>query len=412
VVWLLVSARLFRRCIPASGLARRLAMLLLAATITGCAALPRTPFTAEEQEKAIIPGLPAVRAWADAPEALFEVNEAAASRQRPSGPRTTFSYLALSGGGGEGAYGAGVLSGWTATGNRPEFTIVSGVSTGALIAPFAFLGSRYDGVLRELYSGGYAEVLVQPANPLAALFGSGLSGNERLRALVAQFTDERLLADIAAEHAKGRKLLVITTNLDAQRGVIWNLGAVAASDVPDKLALFRDVLVASASVPALFPPMLIDAEADGHRFQEMHVDGTVTDPVYTLPEEILVRSIGRRTGVAKPNFYVLVNNRIEPSFRLIESRTLDIAVRTFSTAVKEQERSIVLATHEFARDKGIGFNLSYIDKAIPEDGATGFDTAYMRGLYEYGYRKARSGHAWEATPPDARIAAAVVAGQR
>ncbi|WP_430642280.1 patatin-like phospholipase family protein [Afipia clevelandensis] len=189
------------------------------------------------------------------------------------------TYLALSGGGADGAYGAGVLNGWTASGTRPTFLIVSGVSTGALIAPFAFLGPQYDETLPDIYTSGVAASLIDTPNVLNALFGGGLSGNSRLRELVAQYVNQEMLVSVAAEYAKGRKLFIVTTNLDTQRTVIWDMGRIAKVGSPKALSLFRDVVAASASIPVVFSPMLIDAQANGKQFQEMHVDGGVTAPV-------------------------------------------------------------------------------------------------------------------------------------
>jgi predicted acylesterase/phospholipase RssA len=163
------------------------------------------------------------------------------------------------------------------------------VSTGSLIAPFAFLGPQYDGVLRELYTSGIAESLLEDSNPLRVLFGSGLAGNTRLRELVARYVGTDLIQAIAREYAKGRRLLVVTTDLDTQRTVIWDMGRIATIGTADALNLFRDVMTASASIPLVFPPMLIEAEASGRRFQEMHVDGGVTAPVLALPDLFLLQ---------------------------------------------------------------------------------------------------------------------------
>ncbi len=184
----------------------------------------------------------------------------------------------------DGAYGAGVLNGWTEAGTRPSFSMVSGVSTGALIAPFAFLGPDYDATLRDVYTSGVAASLLDAPNPFNAIFGSGLFGNTRLRELVAKYIDETFVAAVAAEHAKGRMLFVVTTNLDPSAPPSGTWGRIASLRTPEALNLFRDVVAASASLPVVFPPMLVTAEANGRRFEEMHVDGGVTAPVLTLPE--------------------------------------------------------------------------------------------------------------------------------
>ena len=308
------------------------------------------------------------------------------------------TYLALSGGGADGAYGAGVLNGWTAAGTRPKFSVVSGVSTGALIAPFAFLGSAYDATLRDAYTTGIAESLIDSPNIINVLFRSGLFENARLRELVARYVDHDMLAAVAAEHAKGRDLFVVTTNLDTQRTVIWDMGRIAAIESPQALTLFRDVIAASASIPVVFAPVLIDAEAKGHHFQEMHADGGVTEPVLTLPEAFLLRNGALARGL-RMNIYILVNNTVERDFQLVPNSTIDIAARASASVTKTQTRSILYETFDFARRNNFGFNLTYIDKNLPSPGLSGFKMNYMRALYQYGYDKAKSGNLWAKAPP-------------
>lgn len=362
-------------------------VIALSWMLAACASPPRVPYTAAEANAARVLNMNDLRRYADEPASAF------VQMKLIAGPR---NYLALSGGGADGAYGAGLLNGWTAAGTRPSFSIVSGVSTGALIAPFAFLGPQYDPTLREFYTSGIAETLLDSPNPLNAIFGSGLFGNKRLRELVAQYINEEFVAAVAAQYAKGRMLFVVTTNLDSQRSVIWDLGRIASLRTPESLDLFRDVVAASASLPAVFPPMLINAEAGGARFQEMHVDGGVMAPVLTLPEAYLLRNASGKS--LDLQLYILINNKIEPEFQVVPDRTLEIAGRSSSTLLKTQTRSILFTTYDFARRNKFGFNLSYIEADRPLSPA-GFNTAYMRDLFQYGYDKALSGHAWTKAPP-------------
>jgi predicted patatin/cPLA2 family phospholipase len=368
------------------------ALVLLAAmsVLAGCSTVPRTPYTASAAAASTVLDLSGLRQYADEPASAFRTNA-----KFRAGP---VSYLALSGGGADGAYGAGVLNGWTAAGTRPRFSVVSGVSTGALIAPFAFLGPAYDATLRDIYTSGVAENLLNTPSIVHALFGSGLFGNTHLRELVARYVGQDMLAAIAAEHAKGRDLLIVTTNLDTQRTVIWDMGRIAAIGSPQALGLFRDILAASASIPVVFPPMLIDAEANGHRFQEMHVDGGVTAPVLTLPEAFLLQS-GGFAAALRMNIYILINDKVERDFQLVPNSTIDIAARTSASVTKTQIRSVLHETYDFARRNNVGFNLTYIDKDVPSPGSFGFETSYMRSLYQYGYDKAKAGDFWAKTPP-------------
>lgn len=381
---------------------RMLVALALAGGVSACASLPRNPYTAQEAAAATVPGMGPVRAYADA--AASEIATIAARPERGK----AFTYLALSGGGGDGAYGAGVLNGWTASGMRPEFTIVSGVSTGALIAPFAFLGPQYDPYLTDFYTSGIGETLVQSPSLTNVLFGSGLFGDERLRATVGRYVTPDLLFRVATEHAKGRRLYIVTTNLDSQRPVIWNMGAIAASGAPNAADLFRDVLTASASVPAVFPPQLLDVQAGGRTFQEMHVDGSVIIPVFTLPQAFLSGDVRiKKTG--KADIFVVMNGRLEPDFDVTANTALSIAGRSFTTASRARSRVTLAATEAITRRSGIGFNLTYIDDSAPRASASrGFDTAYMRDLYNAGYEKGRTGRFWHHSVPSAPIAPSVV----
>lgn len=379
----------------------------LAAQLAACSSIPRIPYSAGEAAAAVVPGTdPGVRAYADASESTFTAMVA-----RPNRQRMPFAYLALSGGGGDGAYGAGILNGWTESGTRPEFSLVSGVSTGALIAPFAFLGSGYDSYLTDIYTSGIASSLVQSPSVTNVLFGSGLFGDGRLRDLVRRYVTSDLLAAIAEQHAKGRRLLVVTTNLDSQRAVIWNMGAIAAGGGPNAVSLFIDVLTASASIPAVFPPQLLDVQAGGRAFQEMHVDGSVVTPVFTLPQSFLLRD-GRLRSTGKSDIYVVINGRLEPEFDLAENNTLSIVERSFTTASRARSRATLASTNAFTRNNGIGFNLTYIDEAVPSaSAARGFDTAYMRTLYQDGFEKARRGAFWLKSVPTAPLVKAIVASR-
>ncbi|MBR1146226.1 patatin-like phospholipase family protein [Bradyrhizobium sp. AUGA SZCCT0431] len=381
-----------------------LAMVSALSLLTaGCSSLPRTPHSVAEASSARVLDLTDLRRYADEPAATFRQYPAQAMLR---GPRT---YLALSGGGADGAYGAGVLIGWTETGSRPSFSIVSGVSTGALIAPFAFLGPGHDATLRELYTSGIAESLLDAPNPFNAIFGAGLFGNARLRELVAKYIDADFVASVAAEHAKGRRLLVVTTNLDSQRTAIWDMGRIASLRTPAALNLFRDVVAASASLPVVFPPMLVSAEANGKRFEEMHVDGGVTAPVLTLPEAYLLHD-------AKPGkldnlqLYILINNKVEREFKLVRNATVEIAARSSSTMTKIQTRSILYSTYIFARRNKFGFNLTYIEGDQPASPTSGFDTAYMRALFQYGYDRARGNRVWSVSPPPDELEPAPMSG--
>jgi hypothetical protein len=363
--------------------------LLCSLALAACTSLPRTPYSAADASSSRVLDIDGLRRYTDEPVTKFRFEKDDLSSTR--------TYLALSGGGADGAYGVGVLNGWTAAGTRPTFSVVSGVSTGGLIAPFAFLGSQYDDTLREVYTSGIASSLLDDPSIIRVLFGSGLFGNKRLRELVARYVGPEILAAVARENAKGRKLLVVTTDLDTQRTVVWDMGKIAAVGSPEALRLFRDVMAASASIPLVFPPILIEAEGQGRRFEEMHVDGGVTAPVLTLPDALLFQ--GRLPGNSRMNIYILVNKKLERTFELVSNSTLDVASRSLSSITQSQTRSVIFSTYDFAKRNRWGFHLSYIERDYPAAASEGFDTAYMRTLYQHGYEKAASGRAWTSTLP-------------
>src|SRR3954470_9415155 len=285
------------------------AAALVLAALSGCASVTRAPFTKEQQAVAVIPGIPNARVWSDErAEALL-----ARARSTAFARGTDVSVLALSGGGSNAACGAGLLAGWWGRGGRPEFAIVTGASAGALIAPFAFLGPSYDVLLKGLFSEGIGEELLQ-IDGLQAIFGAGVFKTEPLKRLIARYVDDTMLERIGSEHSRGRRLLIVTTNLDAQRTAVWDMGAIAASGVPGALHLFRDVLVASASVPGVYSPVLINVEGEGNRFEEMHVDGGVRANLLVVPESLLLSSVPAPASGVQPRVYVLMNNKLEQDF--------------------------------------------------------------------------------------------------
>jgi predicted patatin/cPLA2 family phospholipase len=363
-----------------------------------CTSVTRIPYTQQEQATAAIPGIPGARIWADDP-AVVTVRRSVVSRVTAKQPIV----LALSGGGADGAFGAGLLAGWSARGTRPQFTLVTGASAGALIAPFAFLGPAYDDTLRSVFATGEMANLLQPEG-LAGLFvGTGLFKSKPLRDLIARHVDAPMLAAIAREYQAGRRLYVVTTNLDAQRTTIWDMGKIAASGDPGALDLFRNVLTASASIPGVFSPVLIDVEANGRRFAEMHVDGGVTTNVLILPEAILMSGTPVFPPDARPKVYVVMNSHLAPDFEVVKASTLQTVIRSFETSVRANTRNTLLASYQFAKGRNWDFNLASIDSNYPKSDTIGFDLAYMQQLFDYGYQRARAGILWQSTPAQLKL---------
>ena len=386
--------------------AARLFMIAACAlAIAGCASVARTPYTQQEQAEAVIPGIPGARLWADNP-AIATGRRSVVSRVPVKQP----TVLALSGGGADGAFGAGLLTGWSARGTRPQFTFVTGASAGALIAPFAFLGPAHDDTLRSVFASGEMANLLQ-SEGLGGLFGAGLFKTAPLRELIARHVDAGLLAAIAQEYRAGRRLYVVTTNLDAQRTAIWDMGKIAASGEPGALDLFRNVLTASASIPGVFSPVLIDVEAQGRHFAEMHVDGGVTTNVLILPEAVLVSGTPVFPPDARPKVYIVMNGKLSPDFEVVKASTLPIVTRSFETSVRANTRNTLLASYQFAKGRNWEFNLTSVDPDYPKPNSIGFDQAYMQQLFDYGHQRGRSGIIWQSTPSEFTAPPPRVAGR-
>lgn len=381
------------------------AICVLALVLVGCAGVPdRIPYTRSEQAIAVVDGMPDdIRVWADASLSTFEPSlRQLGDRLRRTGE--PMRLLALSGGADRGAYGAGFLNGWTMSGDRPEFLAVSGVSTGALIAPYAFLGSAYDDKLREVFTEVDARDIFR-VRGLAGLLGDGLVSDKPLREMVAKHVTPELLEAIAAEHRKGRVLLVATTNLDAQRGVIWDMGRIAEVGTPRALEVFRNVLLASASIPAIFPPKFIEVNADGRRYKEMHVDGGATRQVLTLPNAVLISQalpqLPRGSAI-----YTIINNQLAPEFKVMRASTIPIAERAISTLIKSSAQQTVQQTWEFTQDRRIRFQLTFIGNDFVDKYPGPFNQEYMNALFQYGLARGKQGTQWRTRPPFERERAA------
>lgn len=370
-------------------------LFVLALTLGACASGSRSAFDVQDREGALPMGLVSarqhpIRVYLDAADRLALFQQAVREGM-PVGPDGRLDFIALSGGGSNGAFTAGLMKGWTETGERPDFEVVTGVSTGALAAPFVFLGPDYDDELADAYTGGAAAGLLQPQG-LGAFFGSGIYRSEPLRALVEHYVDEALLAAVAAEHAKGRVLLVATTDLDAQRGVSWDLGAIATQASPAALALFRNVLIASASIPGAFPPVLIPSDKAGADFEEMHVDGSLATPFLAVPEALW--SFREPSGTLRgARFHIVINGRTNPTFDITRDTPQGVLGRSIDVLLRASLVSTLAGNRAFADRNDLYFRYA----ALPDDSeasALDFSVESMSAVYEVGRQGALTGTAW------------------
>jgi predicted acylesterase/phospholipase RssA len=306
--------------------------------------------------------------------------------------------LAISGGGDNGAFGAGFLNGWTAAGTRPEFKVVTGVSAGALIAPFAFLGPAYDSALTEFYTTISQKDIFKKRGLVKGVLSDAMADSRPLAKLIARNADQRLLDAIAVEHTKGRVLLVGTTNLDSLEPVIWNMTAIAASRDPRALQLFRSILLASASIPGAFPPVMIDVEVRGVHYHEMHVDGGTVAQVFAYPPSMSA-SYFSQTAPRRRVLYVIRNARFDAKWQSVPRKTMPIAARAIGSLTTTQGIGDLYRIYSTAQRDGIEFNLAYIPPSFTQHGKEEFSTAYMRELYATGKRMAEAGYNWGKHPP-------------
>jgi len=321
-------------------------------------------------------------------------------KQGLTGALPPSNLLALSGGGDKGAFGAGLLNGWTQTGTRPEFLLVTGISTGALIAPFAFLGPAYDTKLKALYTTTSPKDLIEVRNLLAALSSDALADTAPLRRLLKKHIDRTFLDAVAAEYDKGRELWVSTTNLDARQRVIWNLTKLAKSHDPRALSLFHDIMIASASIPVEFPPVMIDVSVDGKPYQEMHVDGGAMAQVFVYPPSVNLEQLSEeKGGIRKRTLYVVMNARLDPDWADTERKMLPIASRAISSMIHTQSVGDLYRIYATSQRDAVDFNLAYIPASFEYPHNEEFDADFMQALYQTGYRMAMQGFPWETVPP-------------
>lgn len=336
----------------------------------------------------------------------LEREQAYIASQGSGAPLPAVNYLAISGGGDNGAYAAGLLNGWTAAGTRPEFKLVTGISTGALIAPFAFLGSGYDATLKEVYTTISPEDVIKPRNFISGVLSDAMADNAPLRALTRQSVNEEFLKLVAAEYAKGRFLLIATADMDARRPIIWDMGKIATYGGPKALDLFVNVMIASASIPAGFPPVMIDVEADGKAYQEMHVDGGIMAQVFAYPAGISAKSFAASSGATRDRrLFVIRNARLDPDWAQVERNTMSIAGRAVASLIQSQGIGDLYRIYALTQRDGVDFNLAFIPASFDAPHKVEFDNDYMRALYDLGYNLAVKGYPWLKLPPGLEAAA-------
>jgi predicted acylesterase/phospholipase RssA len=390
----------------------RSALLLVSLLLVGCGSLPRNGVPPALMSEAVIPGMPNVRAPASIHSPVMEADMAASFAQEspddfPANAEgiVLYPHLALSGGGANGAFGAGFLNGWSSTGGRPTFKVVTGVSTGALMAPFAFLGQPGDAALHEFYTttrsrdifalGEFLDIVSQ------LLFGEGIADTSPLVSLLERHVDEAFLQQVALAHNSGRRLYIGTVDLDSQRFIVWNMGLIATSGQPDALPLFRQVMLASASIPIAFSPVFFDVEVGGHRYDEMHVDGAVAANVFYSGGLFSSRELRRKAGreTAREDVYVIHNGQLAPNVATTGRTLPHIAWRSFQAAGTSATVGALTRIYAQAKREHSEYHWVTIADSVKLTTNETFDPVAMQQLYDIGYQAALAGPVWNRFPP-------------
>lgn len=382
-------------------LPRVVALTLVLAVAGGCATRERLPAASREQalETSFL-GIPNARFSLNTDiETLGRIYAEAAARRRAARISGTEHMLAISGGGENGAFGAGLLNGWSERGDRPQFWLVTGVSTGALTAPFAFLGSRYDPELRSVYTKVHRQDIGTLLPIPAILSGDSVADSSPLAHLIATHLTPDMVEEIGRQYHLGRLLFIGTTNLDLGQPIAWNIGAIAASRHPDRIETIRRILLASASIPGAFPPVMLDiATAEGRR-HEMHVDGGATTQVFLYPANAPVRNAPPEIRNQRRVAWIIRNGRTQEMPQETRRGLLPIASRSISTMITANGMGDIYRMYLVTRRDGVDFNLAYISSRFTTPYDKPFDPVYMNALFDHGRQEALSRRPWLKRPP-------------
>jgi predicted acylesterase/phospholipase RssA len=364
---------------------------------------------ASDTARASILGIADARIFASDPATFAAVLQRLRDREtgyyasigRPVPPE---NILALSGGGDNGAFGAGLLVGLSESGTRPSFQAVTGISAGALIAPFAFLGSEYDPVLKKLATIEQGDVFIKRPF-LAGLVSDSVNDTTPLKRLIAAVVDEAIVARIAEEYRHGRALAIITADLDAGVQVVWDIGAIAESGHPQALALIRKIMLASAAIPGGFPPVMFDVNVDGIARQEMHVDGGAITQTFLYPATVQVGKLNAGGARRVRTAYIVRNGHLREDWTEVEKSSIAIALRSVSTLTTSSGIGDLYRIYAITKRDGIAFKLAYIRDDFSEPHIGEFDHDYVTKLFEYGRATAHAGNVWQSEPPGLSVSA-------
>ncbi|MCX5678127.1 MAG: patatin-like phospholipase family protein [Candidatus Omnitrophica bacterium] len=381
-----------------------------ALSIQGCATIrSRNAVPMDFAGKVTVNGMPDIRSDIDNPDPIV-MQKSLIDSFKQEGPVNflgikIYPVLAVSGGGANGAYGAGLLKGWSKEGSRPIFKIITGVSSGSLIALYAFLGKDYDDQLENFFTTISTKDIMRKNNLFKILFGDSLMSSAPMVKKISSIVDGKLMAKVAEEHKRGRRLFVGTVNLDAQEFVVWDMGALACKGGSDSLKMFRKILLASSSLPMTFSPVNFKVSSEsGEVYDEMHVDGGTMRGVFYIDRltknmEGAAKLFGIDPSKYRPQIYVLSNSYMSPNRQQVKDSLVDISIRSLDTVVAAANNGDIYRLYATAKRRGLDFNLAYIPADFKPHPKELFDKQEMQRLFKRGYDDAVNGYKWHKTPP-------------
>jgi predicted patatin/cPLA2 family phospholipase len=384
-------------------------LLFIIFSLIGCATTTQhRPVPEQLISQANVINSPSIRFWGDEEAEdyrkshnILEWLQKRSEQWDENKSKPIINFLVLSGGGEDGSFAAGIITGWTRHGDRPEFDVVTGVSAGALAAPFIFLGPEHDEVLFEVYANLGHEKIYQTQIFTGLFGGSAILDTRPLKNLIAKYVTANVLDLVAKQHLKGRRLWVGTTNLDAGRPVIWDIGEIALSGSPDALDLVHNILLASSAVPGIFPPVIIDVKAGNKKFTELHVDGGVTRQAFLYPPQFIEPDLIEKVDqTIERKLYVIRNGRSQAIYEPVKTNLFSIALKALSMTMENKAVGDLYRIYELTSRDGIEFNLAIIPKTFTLKPKETFDSEYTKALFEVGYELAKEGYPWQKSPPE------------
>jgi hypothetical protein len=384
--------------------------LILSFACSGCATTIRHAPSDDVSEQASVSGMQNIRAFAGkSNDAIVNDIVGLLLNQQKTGAfldktPTWYNFLALSGGASYGAYGAGLLNGWSKSRTRPVFYFVTGISAGGIIAPFAFVGSKYDVKLKKFFTDYSTKDILHKKGTLPTLLGNSLASTAPLKHLIDKNVDEELLNDVAQCYKEGRRLYIGTTDLDSRRLVIWDMGKIASSGNPNALKLFRQIILASASIPVVFPPVFIQVESGGTVYDEMHVDGGISKNIffiYDVDADLYKKALEKGIDLSKVRrrLYLILNGYTKKFSKEVPNTLAGIAQESFDLLATNKSVGEIYELYNLSSAHGTDFNLAYIPSDKPPKEKEFFDPIEMRRLFNLGFNAAENGYDWKKYPP-------------